>query len=64
MRSRPPHAGVQSSARKAWEWVKWWRRRESNPRPLAFNCRLYMLSLVYPFDRSPPDGQGCDRRAR
>ena len=43
---------------------RWWRRRESNPRPLALRRRLYMLSLAYQFDRSPPDGQGCDRRAR
>jgi len=38
--------------------VVWWRRRESNPRPQALRRRLYMLSLVFGFDRLLPDRQG------
>ena len=46
-----------SSIGKSWyelgyEFIKllfylyiWWRRRESNPRPLARHNRLYMLSI-------------------
>ena len=31
--------------------IKWWRRRESNPRPQALRLRLYMLSHVFVFSR-------------
>ena len=37
----PEFFGSQASMK-----MKWWRRRESNPRPLALHRRLYMLSLV------------------
>jgi len=38
--------------------VRWWRRRESNPRPRAFHPRIYMLSRVYSLTVTLPDGQG------
>jgi hypothetical protein len=31
--------------------LKWWRWRESNPRPKVLNARIYMLSS--PFDLVP-----------
>ncbi len=33
---------------KGWDWFKWWRRRELNPRPKALRAQRYMLSS--PFD--------------
>jgi hypothetical protein len=38
--------------------LKWWRRRESNPRPQALCHRIYMLIHVYYFNQQLPDGQG------
>ena len=31
---------------KSWDFDKWWRRRESNPRPQVRYSQDYMLSLV------------------
>jgi hypothetical protein len=30
---------------KGWDFGKWWRRRESNPRPQALYRQFYMRSL-------------------
>jgi hypothetical protein len=37
---------------------KWWRRRESNPRPQALHYRTYMLSPFFVSRRALPEGQG------
>ena len=34
------------------------RPRESNPRPQILRLRIYMLSQVFKFNRTPPDWQG------
>ena len=39
-------------------FIYWWRRRELNPRPQVLRPRLYMLSLVFGFNRLLPDRQG------
>ena len=31
---------------RGWFFNKWWRRRESNPRPKALYRQFYMLSVV------------------
>jgi hypothetical protein len=40
----------------AWPVEKWWRRRESNPRPKVFRVRFYMLipSFVFRSKQLPP----------
>src|SRR5690606_21735372 len=38
--------------------IKWWRRRESNPRPYALRPRLYLLSPPFVLAASnPADGE-------
>jgi len=39
-------------------FLRWWRRRESNPRPQVLCRWIYMLIPVYCFSRLLPDGQG------
>ena len=43
---------------------QWWRRRESNPRPRTHCHRLYMLSLLFGFNRHYPERQEERERAR
>ena len=39
--------------------IKWWRRRESNPRPSALYRQLYMLSRPFFLASRYPDGGEC-----
>ncbi len=48
----------ESLWRDGLSFFKWWRWRESNPRPQILRLRLYMLIPVYSFSYQLPDGQG------
>ncbi len=41
-----------------WWMRKWWRRRESNPRPQVLRYKTYMFSIVFGSHHTLPDGQG------
>ena len=37
---------------KGWDFEYWWRRGESNPRPVARHKQFYILSLYFQFNES------------
>ena len=44
-------------------FTRWWRRRESNPRPKALHYWYYMLSFVFSFSFANPDEQEEGQRS-
>jgi hypothetical protein len=46
------------------EAVDWWRRRESNPRPQALRCKIYVRSRVFVLVVRYPTGREDVRPAQ
>ena len=57
-RDSPAFRAKKIPTGKSWDFVKWWRRRESNPRPQVLRLWFYMRSQVFGFNRLLPDRQG------
>ena len=59
----PQLRGLLDVAGTAW-LLKWWRRRESNPRPQVLRPRFYMRSQLFNLTAGLPSGRNYRRRAR